>query len=584
MSYDDYDDDDDDDYYDDDDDDDDDIEDNDTFSSLDDNDDDEGNFDDDDDDNDDDDSYALNVGDYKCGTCEHWGGRRCFDSGNNNPHYYNNDRMSAYDGCENWKKSYKAKMAEEYERKEREREEQERKEREERERKERERREREERERKEREELERKEREERERREREERERKEREHQEWLKTEEGQKWLKDEAFSLFNTTKAKIPTMRTADEYDDLGKEFAGIGETFKSLPDSFGVQAQIEESETFRKYCEEKKDQCIAEETRRKAEEEQRRLEEEARKAKEAAEKKAREEKKKKIKVAIIIAVIFAAIGIPLGYIAYNNQENSVIIPNGVTIIKEGEFARKRLVSVEIPDSVTSIGNNAFKRNKLTSVEIPGSVTFIGGGAFADNQLTNITIGSKVTIGSNAFDSGFEAAYRYNDMGAGTYKRFDTQSATWNVWYGNFEYQNNGGNIAIISYDGNDVNVEIPAKIYENPVTVIKSTAFHRKNLTNVTIPNSVTFIENNAFSFNYMNSVTIPDSVTSIGVNAFALNPITSVRIGANVKLAEEPGADGAGVLGRRTGFNGAYANSGKRAGTYTRPNTDSTKWTRR
>jgi len=115
----------------------------------------------------------------------------------------------------------------------------------------------EEREYKEREERERKEREEREHREREERERKEREHQEWLKTEEGQKWLKDETLSRFNSAKAKISIGFAAVGYDNLARDFASIVEDLRSFPDSFGVQAQIEECEALHKQCEEKKNQC---------------------------------------------------------------------------------------------------------------------------------------------------------------------------------------------------------------------------------------------------------------------------------------------------------------------------------------
>jgi len=227
-------------------------------------------------------------------------------------------------------------------------------------------------ERKEREEQEHREREERERREREERERKEREHQEWLKTEEGQKWLKDETLSRFNSAKAKIPIMRTADEYGNLDKEFANIEQVFKSLPDSLGVQAQIEECETCRKQCEEKKNQwkkdgflsllnaakaliptcrtadeydnlarkfagigvdfkslpdslgiqaqieeceacrkqCREKEDQLKAEEEQRRLEDEA-----------REKKKKKQQRIIKTVTVIAVIGILAGFFAYYSQ-----------------------------------------------------------------------------------------------------------------------------------------------------------------------------------------------------------------------------------------------------------------------
>jgi hypothetical protein len=60
--------------------------------------------------------------------------------------------------------------------------------------------------------------------------------------------LKAETIFLFNTTKNKIPTERIADNFDILATEFENIEQTFKLFPDSFGVQAYIDECEKFRK------------------------------------------------------------------------------------------------------------------------------------------------------------------------------------------------------------------------------------------------------------------------------------------------------------------------------------------------
>jgi hypothetical protein len=73
-------------------------------------------------------------------------------------------------------------------------------------------------------------------------------------------------------------------------------------------------------------------------------------------------------------------------------------------------------------------------------------------------------------------------------------------------------------------------------------------------------------------AFARNRLTAVTIPYSVTSIGDWTFAHNPLTSVTIGANVKLGEEP---------FQNGFKDVYKKNGRRAGTYTRPDAESTTW---
>ncbi|MFV0275079.1 MAG: leucine-rich repeat domain-containing protein, partial [Bacilli bacterium] len=84
-----------------------------------------------------------------------------------------------------------------------------------------------------------------------------------------------------------------------------------------------------------------------------------------------------------------------------------------------------------------------------------------------------------------------------------------------------------------ITGYRGKSKNVCIPDKIDGVSVTSIGYYAFHKKNLTSVTIPNSVTSIGDSAFRYNDLTSVTIPNSVTSIGEYAFYNNNLTSVTI---------------------------------------------------
>ena len=317
---------------------------------------------------------------------------------------------------------------------------------------------------------------------------------------------------------------------------------------------------------------------------------------------------KNAKTKIITTLVVIVASVGIFAGLSLYNSWFASVFnrhqsISDTVTAVKDKEFAGKQLTSVDIPDSVISIGNmaftrngltnidipnsvvsigdGAFSRNKLTSIVIPDSVTSIGDRAFANNQITRITIGANVTLGSGAFWFDFETAYNNNGMAAGTYMRHDDYSNDWDSWHGYYKFQCHNEIISVIDYNGVAGATEIPAKISGYPVSVIAEAAFRGKNLTSVIIPDSVTSIGVNAFRHNQLTSATIPNSVTSIEVNAFADNPVTSVRIGANVKLGDV-GTDG--VFGQNTGFNSAYAVNGNRAGTYTRPNINSTTWTRK
>ena len=353
-----------------------------------------------------------------------------------------------------------------------------------------------------------------------------------------------------------------------------------------------------------------------------------------------------------IIIIIFIGIIIITSGYILYNSQKNSIIISDSIITIEENEYTRKQIVNVDIPNSVITIGNNAFRKNKLTNVTIPESVSSIGENAFADNRLTVIIIGANVTLENQSFGNGFEEAYKNNEQGAGTYIRSNTRKMDWVVWYENFRYLNNNGNITITDYNGAGGDIIIPSEIngnividigivfrdrnltsvtipgnikniaenafrnnrltsinIGNGVETIGNNAFDENRLTSVAIPNSVTRIGNNAFCCNQLTNITIgnrvttigtaafaagnlgtgkitnvviPNSVTTIGYGAFMDQTIINIRIGANVTLGTDNSGN-IGILGRATGFNSFY-NNGRRSGTYTRANANSTNWTRR
>jgi hypothetical protein len=151
------------------------------------------------------------------------------------------------------------------------------------------------------------------------------------------------------------------------------------------------------------------------------------------------------------------------------------------------------------------------------------------------------------------------------------------------------------GKGVEITGYYGGKWEVNIPPKIQGLPVTEIGGRvreslridgAFQDKKLVRVTIPSSVTDIWDNAFADNQLTSVTIPNSVTYIGRDAFSRNQLTSVTIGARVTLSDEIiyNHDTSTRILNKSGFTDFYNNNGEAAGTYTRPDAESSVWTKK
>jgi hypothetical protein len=244
------------------------------------------------------------------------------------------------------------------------------------------------------------------------------------------------------------------------------------------------------------------------------------------------------------------SVISIGEGAFTGNRELVSVIIPNGVTTISKEAFRSCRLTSVTIPNSVTSIGEDAFLGSRLTTLTIPDSVTTIGRGAFYGSPLISVSVGNGCTSdiryigGSNAL-------------------------TTMNIASGNPVYSSVDGVVynktrtTLIYWPRGKTTINIPSF-----VTAIGHDAFFLdKNISHITIPNNVTVLEGDRWDN-----------------HAFYGGSLTSITIGANVTINGEGFGELTGNDRRRSnGFKEAYNNGGKRAGTYTRPNIDSTTWTR-
>ena len=158
----------------------------------------------------------------------------------------------------------------------------------------------------------------------------------------------------------------------------------------------------------------------------------------------------------------------------------------------------------------------------------------------------------------------------------------------------------------SITRYVGTSTDVVIPEAINGVPVVDIGNEAFYGMQLTSIAIPGSVSLIGAYAFRSNLLTSVTIPESVLYIANGAFIDNQLTSITFPANIRwvsgdtftgnpitsitvegeVAFYPiGSGSIGIFGYDDdcSFEKAYYRAGKLPGTYTRPNAESTEWTR-
>ena len=317
------------------------------------------------------------------------------------------------------------------------------------------------------------------------------------------------------------------------------------------------------------------------------------------------------------------------IGSRAFEAMElTSVTIPNGVTSIGERAFLNNSFTSIIIPNSVVSIGDEAFRNNRLVSLTLSGNEVNIGSYAFANNSLSSVTVsGINAIIGQNAFANNAQLVsiilgsnhvlhpqsvprvssrnsslfydYVCNNRAAGTYT---TNRAIGNeIREGDYSYYQTQYGAYVTNYHGSGGNrLIIPSELNGHPVRgisglsgksisrvqisssviYIADNAFANNPLTTVVIPEGVTYIGASAFENNNwwedsdsLTSITIPASVTHIGSGAFSGNSLTSITIGSGVVLELPREVNWNSIPGSfGNGFDTAYNNNNREAGTYT------------
>lgn len=227
------------------------------------------------------------------------------------------------------------------------------------------------------------------------------------------------------------------------------------------------------------------------------------------------------------------------IGYDAfyYCTALTEIDIPSSVTLIDAYAFFECSSLagSVVIPDGITEIKNRSFHGTKITDLYIPLSVTVIGDRAFS-NSLENV------------YYSGNVEAWNSISMGTGSacikdaslHFNYGTEIKT----FGSIEYVLSENEIRIVGCDAEAQGaIDIPAEIDGFPVTVIDKSAFENcTGVTSISIPSTVNRIYSYAFSKSGITEITIPEGIEVLAEWTFSrCSDLADVTLPTTLKTIE-------------------------------------------
>jgi len=224
------------------------------------------------------------------------------------------------------------------------------------------------------------------------------------------------------------------------------------------------------------------------------------------------------------------------IGYNAFSDSSiKSITLPSGVKSIAEAAFDNcSHLENVVLPDGLTEIKDSAFRWSGLTSIVIPGTVSAIGNSAFYGcKKLESVTLADGITaIGAIAFANC-----------ASLKKVYLPQSLLW-LDSSAFHYSNSLEKISVSEHNPYYYADEYGAVYYcgteliwypklsnnkiciiPEGVTVINYEVFERAaNLEEIVLPSTISSIEAGSFrGCSSLEAITIPKRVTELGGGVF-------------------------------------------------------------
>ncbi len=218
------------------------------------------------------------------------------------------------------------------------------------------------------------------------------------------------------------------------------------------------------------------------------------------------------------------------LQFTSQNNNENELVIPDGVTNIPDYMFEGcSGLKKVVIPESVTNIGNSVFKNSNFELVNYEGS----------KEGWENLTIGA---------DNGnlMSAPKLFGTIKAQGTLAVDSGSLTWKLYTSGTLFISGTKYMEYMSsYPWNSYASTIKEIVVEDGVKSISDRAFGScNNLESIYIGNTVESIGSEAiYHSSKLKTLNIPDSVKSIGNWAFEYcERLTDITIGKGLEIIEK------------------------------------------
>ncbi|MDR0751807.1 MAG: leucine-rich repeat domain-containing protein [Christensenellaceae bacterium] len=225
-----------------------------------------------------------------------------------------------------------------------------------------------------------------------------------------------------------------------------------------------------------------------------------------------------------------------------------SIVIPEGVTVIKSQAFLSTLIKDIKLPSTLLKIEMGAFAYNfALKYLEIPSSVVELGDNAFYGSSVVIRVSDTPIpSIEENSLDGVVGVIIPVDSYGAYTtdasWNKYSTvymKSTDVSMVNNQYVVYNKGEENLLIAYVG---DLSISEIIIPPYITEIGAGAFQGQlALRSVVLNEGLEKIGESAFQYTYLSTITLPNTLKEIGSYALNLLNIQKLVIPSSVTKLE-------------------------------------------